>query len=63
MLDELDTLSDKNSRPWVVPSFFSGSSVTSNVTLFSERPPVVKLSGIDDAKKKLKSSKNKDAAD
>lgn len=48
---------------WVVPTFFSGTSVKSIVTLFSERPPVVKLSGIDDAKKKLKSTKNKAAAD
>lgn len=51
---------DQNS--WVIPSFVSNVTVESNVTLFTERPPVVKLSGVEELKKKLKGVKNKKAS-
>ena len=39
---------------WVFPTFFNEVSVQSEVTLVAERPPVVRLSGVPELKKKLK---------
>lgn len=35
-----------NENSWVIPSFLTDMTLSSEVTLFTERPPIVKLSGV-----------------